>query len=195
LTDQTRYTYNWIGLEDFGTVYRKTLGIVGLGYVGRAVAERMRPFGVRLLYYKRYRLDPEEEERLGVEYRERDELLQESDIVTLHHRFHEGPDGNDKDFGAREFALMKPTAYLVNTARGRLVDEDALVEALSSGQLAGVGLDVFRHEPLPSGHPLLRMAREQDNVIITPHVAGAPGDEAQVMIAQELVEHVQAALR
>ena len=194
LTDQRRYTYNWIGLDDFGTLYGKTVGIVGLGYIGRAVAERMLPFGVRLLYYKRHRLDPDEEKRLGVEFRARDELLKESDFVTLHHRFEKGAGGNDRDFGAREFELMKPTAYLVNTARGRLVDEDALVDALTSGQIAGAGLDVFRYEPLPSGHPLLEMALQRDDVILTPHVAGAPGDEAQVVIATELIEHVQGVL-
>jgi glyoxylate reductase len=189
LTDQQRYTYNWIGLEDFGTLYRKRVGIVGAGQIGRAVAARLRPFGVRLLYTQRHRLAPDEESALGLQWRELDDLLRESDFVTLHHRFQEGPEGNDKQFGAREFALMKPTAYFINTARGRLVDEDALVEALRTRKIAGAGLDVFRYEPLPPEHPLLELAG--DNVILTPHVAGAPVNEAWRIIAEELVERLQ----
>ena len=147
---------------------------------------------MRLLYTQRHRLDPGAEVRLGVQWREVDALLGESDFVSLHHRFQEGPDGNDSHIGARELALMKPTAYLINTARGRLVDEDALVAALRSGQIAGAGLDVFRHEPLPADSPLFALAG--DNVILTPHEAGAPLVEARATIAQELNEHVQSAV-
>jgi phosphoglycerate dehydrogenase-like enzyme len=189
LTDQQRYTYNWIGLDDFGTLYRKRVGIVGVGQIGRAVAARLRPFGVRLLYTQRHRLAPDEEAALGLQWRELDDLLRESDFVTLHHRLQEGAGGNDGQFGVREFALMKPTAYFINTARGRLVDEEALVEALHDRRIAGAGLDVFRYEPLPPGHPLLELAG--DNVILTPHVAGAPVTEAWQIIAEELVERIQ----
>ena len=192
LTDQSKYTYNWIGLEDFGTLYGKTAGLIGLGLIGRATAARLRAFGMRLLYTQRTRLDPATEAALGVEWRSLDDLLAESDFVSLHHRFQEGPDGNDNHIGARELALMKPTAYLINTARGRLVDEDALVEALRTGQIAGAGLDVFRYEPLPGDHPLLELAG--DNVLLTPHTAGAPITEAWQTIAQELVEHVKYSL-
>jgi phosphoglycerate dehydrogenase-like enzyme len=188
LTDQRRYTYNWIGLEDFGTLYGKTVGLVGLGLIGRAVAARLRPFGVKLLYAQRRRLEPAAEAQLGVRWRDLDDLLQESDVVSLHHRFQEGPDGNDRHIGARELALMKPTAYLVNTARGRLVDEDALVEALRDGRIAGAALDVFRYEPLPPDHPFFALAG--DRLILTPHVAGAPVKEAWETIARELVERV-----
>lgn len=192
LTDQRRYTYNWIGLQDWGTLYGKTVGLIGLGLIGSATAVRLRSLGMRLLYTKRHRLGPDAEVRLGVQWREFDALLAESDFVSLHHRFEEGPGGNDKHIGARELALMKPTAYLINTARGRLVDEDALVAALHSGQIAGVGLDVFRQEPLPIDSPLFALAG--DNVILTSHVAGAPLGEAWATIAHELIEHVQAAI-
>ena len=188
LTDQRRYTYNWIGLHDFGVLYRKTLGLVGLGLIGRAVAQRARAFGMKLLYTQRTRLDPATEAALGVAWRPLDDLLAESDFVSLHHRFQEGPEGNDNHIGARELALMKPTAYLINTARGRLVDEDALVAALQSGQIAGAGLDVFRYEPLPPDHPLLALAGPR--LILTPHVAGAPVVEAWQTIADELVERL-----
>lgn len=192
LTDQQRYTYNWVDLQDFGTLYGKTAGLVGLGYIGRATAQRLRALGLRLLYTKRNRLDPAEEAQLGVQWRELDDLLRESDFVSLHHRFQAGPDGNDKHIGARAFELMKPTAYLINTARGRLVDEDALVEALRSGQVAGAGLDVFRYEPLPNNHPLWELVG--DNVILTPHIGGAPVTEAWQIVAEKLVENIQAAL-
>jgi glyoxylate reductase len=191
LTDQKKYTYNWIGLQDFGVLYRKTLGIVGLGLIGRAVAVRARAFGMRVLYSQRRRHDPALETQLGVTYCSLDELLAQSDFVSLHHRFDDSPDGNDRHFGAAAFARMKPSAFLINTARGRLVDEDALVAALRSGQIAGAGLDVFRHEPLPPDHPFFELAGER--LILTPHVAGAPIAEAWQTIAEELIEQVRAA--
>ena len=190
LTDQRRYTYNWIGLQEFGVLYRKTLGIVGLGLIGAAVAQRARAFGMRVLYTQRTRLDPGREQQLGVGWRQLDDLLAQSDFVSLHHRFQEEPGGNDKQIGARELALMKPTAYLINTARGRLVDEEALAAALAGGQIAGAGLDVFRYEPLPPGHPFFALAGPR--LILTPHVAGAPVAEARRTIADELVELLHA---
>jgi phosphoglycerate dehydrogenase-like enzyme len=192
LTDQKKYTYNWIGQHDFGVLYRKTLGIVGLGLIGRAVAVRARAFGMRVLYTQRRRHDPALEQRLGVTYQSLDELLAASDFVSLHHRFDDSPGGNDRHFGAAEFAAMKPTAFFINTARGRLADEDALVVALQSGEIAGAGLDVFRYEPLPPDHPFFALAGGR--LILTPHVAGAPIAEAWQTIADELVEHVQAAV-
>ncbi len=190
LTDQRRYTYNWIGLQEFGVLYRKTLGIVGLGLIGRAVAQRARAFGMKVLYTQRTRLPAGDERALGVSWRTLDDLLAESDFVSLHHRFQEGPDGNDKHIGAGELARMKPTAYLINTARGRLVDEDALVAALQNGQIAGAGLDVFRYEPLPPDHPFFTLAGPR--LILTPHVAGAPMIAAWQTIADELIETLQA---
>ena len=189
LTDQKLYTYNWIGLEDFGTLYGKTVGLVGLGLIGRATAARLRPFGMRLLYTQRNRLDEATEARLGVQWRSMDELLGESDFVTLHHRFQEKTPSNDNHIGERELGLMKSTAYLINTARGRLVDEDALVVAIKNGQIAGAGLDVFRYEPLPDDHALFGLAG--DNVILTPHVGGAPVQEAWTTIAADLVASIQ----
>lgn len=191
-TDQRRYTYNWVGLEEFGTLYRASVGIVGLGIIGRAVAARLRPFGVRLLYTQRTRLAADDEARLGVSFRPLDELLRQSDVVTLHHRFQEGPGGNDRQFGAREFALMRPGAIFINTARGRMVDEQALAEALRSGQIAGAGLDVFRYEPLPDDSPLLPLAG--DSLILTAHVAGAPMAEAWRHIAEECIEQISVRL-
>jgi phosphoglycerate dehydrogenase-like enzyme len=189
LTDQRRYTYNWIGLDGSGCLYRKKVGIVGFGQIGQAVAARLRPFGVQLRYTDLRRLDAAEEARLGVRWRDLDDLLCESDFVTLHHRFVEGPDGNDRQFGAREFGLMKPTTYFINTSRGRMVDEDALAEAVRMGRIAGAGIDVFRHEPFAPDNPLAAVAG--DNVILTAHTAGAPMVEAWQTTAQELIERIQ----
>ncbi len=192
LTDQRKYTYNWIDLPSAGAIYRKRVGIVGLGHIGRAVARRLRPFGVQLLYTDLQRFDPATEAELGVSWRSLENLLRESDFVSLHLRFTEGPGGNDKMFGAREFALMKPSAYFINTSRGRMVDEDALAEALKDGQIAGAGLDVFRYEPLPKDHPLLQLAGDQ--VILTAHVSGTYNVEAWQITANEVIERVQEAL-
>jgi phosphoglycerate dehydrogenase-like enzyme len=192
LTSQKKYTYNWIGLEQSGAIYAKKVGIVGFGHIGRAVASRLRPFGVRLLYTDLKRLEPQTEKELGVQWRQVDDLLRESDFVTLHLRFAEGPGGNENMFGAEQFALMKPSAYFINTSRGRLVDEAALVEALRARTIAGAGLDVFRYEPLPPDHPLLTLAG--DNVILTAHTAGTYNPEAWQTIAEEIVEDVRAVL-
>jgi phosphoglycerate dehydrogenase-like enzyme len=193
LTDQRKYTYNWIGLPESGAIYRKKVGIVGLGHIGQAVAKRLRPFGVQLLYTDLKRLDPAQEAALGVKFRPLDDLLRESDFVTLHLRFQEGPDGNEKMFSTREFGLMKQTAYFINTSRGRMVDEDALAAALREGQIGGAGLDVFRYEPLPKDHPLLALAGDQ--VLLTAHTAGAYNPESWHTTAVEVVERVQEALR
>jgi phosphoglycerate dehydrogenase-like enzyme len=189
LTDQRRYTYNWIGLTESGCLYRKKVGIVGLGYIGREVAVRLQPFGAQLLYTDLNRLPSAEEARLAVRWHSLDALLCESDFITLHHRFVDGPGGNDRHFGAREFALMKSTAYFINTARGRLVDEDALAEALRTGRIAGAGIDVFRYEPFAPDNPLAALAG--DNVILTAHTAGAAMPEAWQTTAQELIERIQ----
>jgi phosphoglycerate dehydrogenase-like enzyme len=192
LTDQRKYTYNWIDLPNSGALYRKKVGIVGLGFIGREVVKRLRPFGVQLLYTDLQRFPAEFEKSLGVSWRSMDDLLKESDFVTLHLRFQDGPDGNDKQFGAPEFAKMKPTAYFINTSRGRMVDEDALVDAIKTGQIAGAGLDVFRYEPLPADHPLLELCG--DNVILTAHVAGTYMVEAWQTTAVEIIERIQEAL-
>jgi phosphoglycerate dehydrogenase-like enzyme len=175
LTDQRTYVYNWTDLQGSGYVYGKVVGIIGAGGIGSRVAQLLAPFGVRLLYTQRHRLPEGEEQRLGLEYREFDDLIRESDVITLHHRLQEGPGGSELQFCAREFAMMKPSAFLVNTARGRILDERALAEALRGGEISGVALDVFHYEPLPKDHPLLSLVG--DNVILTPHIAAGSESE------------------
>jgi phosphoglycerate dehydrogenase-like enzyme len=186
LTDQKKYTYNWVGLKEFGLLGGRTVGLVGLGYIAKATARILRGFSSNVIYYKPKRLSKAEEADLGVEWRELDDLLERSDYVSLHHRFVEGPDGNDKQFDSDAFRRMKRTAFFINTARGRMVDEDALCEAVRSGHIAGAALDVFRYEPLPDYHPFFDLPSEK--VILTPHVGGVPVKEAAEAVAREIVE-------
>jgi glyoxylate reductase len=184
LTDQQRYVYNWIGLDGSGSLRGKSVGIVGLGAIGTLVATLLQPFGVRLSYTQRHRLERSEEQRLGVEWREFDEILCECDVITLHCRLQEGVGGNERRFGEREFAMMKPTAFLINTARGRLIDDDALISALRDHRIAGAALDTFRYEPLPADHPLFAVAG--DNVILSSHIAAGSDSEYWSEVLREI---------
>ena len=167
VTDQENYSYNWVGLDLFEAVLGKTVGLVGVGQIGLVAAKLLVAFGVDVVYYKRNRFSPEEEAELQIRYLPFDQLLAESHCVSLHNRF--APD-TEKMMGAREFALMPRGSFFVNTARGRLVDEDALMAALHSGHLAGAALDVFWWEPILPDSPL----RQTPNLLMTPHTAGTP---------------------
>ena len=148
----------------------KTMGIVGLGSIGRATARLAQAFGMRTIGFSP-RLGAADFSEAGIERRARlDDLLKDSDIVSLHLALTPGTHGF---VGARELGLMKRSAFLVNTARGGLVDEAALVEALESGTIAGAGLDVFETEPLPATSRLTTL----DTVVLSPHTAGST-DEA-----------------
>ena len=146
-------------------VHGATLGIVGFGRIGQAVARRAKGFGMRLLYHSRSP-KPGEAEPLGAEYRSLDDMLRESDFVSLHVPLTEETRGL---IGTRELGLMKPTAHLVNTARGPVVDQRALYEALQEGRIAGAGIDVFETEPVPTDDPLLTL----ENVTLLPHIGSA----------------------
>jgi phosphoglycerate dehydrogenase-like enzyme len=151
-----------------GELQGRTLGIVGLGHSGRELVRLAAPFAMRVLACSPS-ADPGQAEALGVRLTSLEELLREADFVSLHCRLTERTRAL---LGARELALMKPTAYLVNVARGELVDQGALTEALGQGRLAGAGLDVFEHEPLPPDDPLTAL----DNVILTPHWLASTAD-------------------
>ena len=148
-----------------GDVSGATLGIVGLGRIGLAMARRAAGFGMRLLYWSRSRR-PEAEAQLGLTYVDFVTLLRESDFVSLHVPL--VPDTRHL-VGARELSLMKPTAYLINAARGPIVDQGALYEALATGRIAGAGLDVFEKEPIDPSDPLLGL----ENCVLIPHVGAA----------------------
>jgi phosphoglycerate dehydrogenase-like enzyme len=161
----------------------KTLGVVGLGRIGTRIAAFGRFLGMRVLAWGPT-LTAERAAAAGAAYTDLDTLLRESDVVTLHTRLSELTRGL---IGAERLALMKPTAYLVNTARGPIVDEAALVAALRSGRLAGAALDVFDREPLPPGHPLTTL----DNVVLTPHI-GYVTREAYEIFFTEVVDAILA---
>ncbi|GAB6101318.1 glyoxylate reductase [Thermococcus atlanticus] len=145
-------------------VYGKTIGIVGFGRIGQAVAKRARGFGMRILYNSRTR-KPEAEKELGAEFRPLEELLRESDFIVLavpltkktYHMINE-----------ERLKLMKPTAILVNIARGKVVDTEALIRALKEGWIAGAGLDVYEEEPYYNGELF-----SLDNVVLAPHIGSA----------------------
>ncbi len=143
----------------------KALGIVGLGNIGKKVARRAAAFDMDIRYYDIKRLAENEEDALGVHFVLFTELLRTSDVVSLHVPL---DDTTRKMLGAREFAMMKPSAILINTCRGPVVDEDALHRALVEGQIAAAGLDVMVEEPPALTHPLFALP----NVTLTPHSAG-----------------------
>ena len=143
----------------------KTLGVVGMGGIGQATARRAKAFGMEIVYQSRSEIDPAIADELGARRVELDELLAISDVVSLHCPY--GP-ATHHLIGAEQLAAMKDTAYLVNTARGPIIDEAALAQALREGQVAGAGLDVFEQEP--KVHPWLL---ELENVALVPHLGSA----------------------
>ncbi|MEM2739692.1 MAG: hydroxyacid dehydrogenase [Candidatus Bathyarchaeia archaeon] len=157
----------------------KTVGLVGFGFVARELAKLLKPFDVRILVYDPY-VSVDEVEEYGAEKTDLDRLLSLSDIVSLHAA---STSETYHMIGEREFKLMKPNAVLINTARGALIDEEALIEALKTERIAWAVLDVFEKEPLPEDSPLYDL----DNVFLTPHIAGL-SDERRNMLFGIIVE-------
>jgi len=148
-------------------IHHATLGIIGLGRIGMEVAKRARGFDMKILYYSRSRKSAEEESRLGLEYVDKmSELLSRSDFVSIHVPLTEE---THKLIGTDEFAVMKPGAIFINASRGAVVDQQALYEALKTGQIFSAAIDVTEIEPIPLDDPLLTL----DNIVITPHIGSA----------------------
>ena len=161
----------------------KRLGIIGMGEIGYQVAKRARALGMKILYYSRTRKFDVEKE-LKAEYKSLEEVLTDSDIVSLH-----VPLTNEtkKMIGERELRMMKDTAYLINTSRGKVIDEKALIKALENSWIAGAALDVFEIEPTPRDNPLLKLS----NVVVTPHIGSADRETRErmaLMVAENLIE-------
>jgi phosphoglycerate dehydrogenase-like enzyme len=167
-------------------MFDKALGIVGLGTIGKKVARLAKAFGMRVQYYDIARLSEDAEDALGVRFRLLRELLRSSDVVSLHVPLNDSTRGM---IGARELALLKPTAILINTCRGPVIDEPALHRALSEDKFFGAGLDVFDQEPPPADNPLLKLP----NVLLTAHFAGPTWDNhvARFRNAFDNVQRVQ----
>lgn len=154
-------------------VHHKTLGIIGFGRIGRALAKRAGGFDMQVLYHDRYPADPDTERALNARSVSMEELLAQSDFVSVHTDYN--PETHHL-IGAPELASMKPTAYLINTSRGACVDEAALVQALRSGTIAGAGIDVFEREP-----EIDRGLLELSNAVLAPHIASASLDTRNAM--------------
>jgi glyoxylate reductase len=178
------WSWSWdfmLGRDAWGS----TLGIVGLGAIAKAVVRRAKGFSMKVIYTKPERADEALEQELGVRYVSFDELLETSDIVSLHCPLN---DSTKHLINAAALAKMQPTAFLINTARGAIVDEAALVRALDRGEIAGAGLDVFEREPVV--HPGLK---QRANVVLVPHLGSATVDTRERM-ALRAVANVEAAL-
>lgn len=165
----------------------KVLGIIGLGTIGKKVARLALAFGMAVHYYDIVRLSEAEEDALGVRFRLLPEILRHSDILSLHVPLN---DSTRHMIGAAELAVMKPSAIIVNTSRGPVIDEKAMTAALSAGELFGAGLDVFDEEPTPPDNPLLKL----DNVVLTAHLAG-PTLESNITRLRNGFDNVQRVAR
>lgn len=167
-TTQREYRANWAQIQGVTELKDSSVGIIGLGDIGMEIAKRCRAFEMDVFYHQRQRHAPDVEERFGARFLSFVDLLKSVDYLVLvlpHTAESEGL------IGAAELARMKPAATLINVARGAVVDEDALVEALRSGRIAMAGLDVYREEPLPASSPLIGLP----NAVLTPHLGGGSG--------------------
>ncbi|MGC6371846.1 D-2-hydroxyacid dehydrogenase family protein [Pseudomonas sp. K2I15] len=166
-----------------GDLYGKTLGVLGLGSIGQKIARYGQVFGMRVIAWSE-NLTPERAAEAGVTWVSKRELFEQADVLSIHLVL------SDRSRGlvdAEALGWMKPTAQLVNTARGPIVDEAALVDALANGRLAGAALDVYAQEPLPAGHPF----RQLPNVLATPHV-GYVSEQNYRQFYEQMIEDIQA---
>jgi D-3-phosphoglycerate dehydrogenase / 2-oxoglutarate reductase len=177
-----------LGVELHG----KVLGIIGLGRVGKEVARLAQALSMRVIACDPF-VSAKQGQQVGVTLHSKEEVLQRADFVTLHATLANDESGTRRLIGARELHLLKPGAYLVNSARGNFIDEEALLTALNERRLAGVALDVFSQEPI-GDDTVLRQLLSQERVIATPHL-GASTAEAQVRVATEVARKIISALR
>jgi len=179
---RTDDTFQWGMMKNMGRLlYGKELGIIGMGRIGLAVAKRAAAFGMRISYYKRKRLDPIIEMETGATFKRLDDLIRSADVISIH-----TPLTRDTWhlIGQRELSMMKPDAVLINTSRGAVVDEKALIKHLAAGKLAGAGLDVFENEPdIPA--ELMQM----NNVVLTPHI-GTDTVETRISMTRESARNI-----
>jgi phosphoglycerate dehydrogenase-like enzyme len=171
-------------------LHDKNWGLVGAGRIGREVAKKAKGLGSHVLYYDRKRMSPTEEKRFGAKERQLDDLLMESDVVSIHLPLTSETRGL---IGEARLRMMKPNAVLVNPSRGEIVDEAALAKAVLEGWIMGASVDVYSQEPPPPEHPLILAAREGAPLILTPHIAGAT-NEARLRIIKTSMENVARAL-
>ncbi len=168
--------------DGLGTdIFQKKVGIIGYGNIGRATGRILKSMGADIYYYKRHQLSTEEEKAEQVTYATKEEIFHTCDIISLHTPYNED---SHHLINATTIGMMKPTAILVNTSRGKVVDEAALVDALKTGKIAGAALDVYEHNDNPLGD-----LYDMENVVMTPHV-GTQTREARVAMAKEFTNNV-----
>ena len=173
-------------------LHQKVLGIIGLGKIGKEMAQRAQAFGMRVIASDPF-VTAKQAQQVGVTLHSKEEVLQRADFVTLHATLTNDERGTRRLLSFRELRLLKPGAYLVNCARGNLIDEEALLAVLTEGRLAGVALDVFSQEPI-GDDTVLRQLLAHERVIATPHL-GASTIEAQARVATEVARNIISALR
>lgn len=174
--------FEWGLMKNLGSgPYGKTLGIIGMGKIGKALARRAIAFGMKIIYHKRTQLSSETEKEFNATYVSMEELLKTADVISLNCPL---TDATHHLLSHPQFQLMKQGAYVINTARGPVIDEEAMVHYLKNGHLAGAGLDVFENEP--SIHPELLTL---DNVVMTPHT-GTGTVETRIETAREAAENI-----
>ncbi len=178
-TDENTFAYNWLGYTDLDCLHSKTVSILGMGEIGVELARRLRPFRVKAIYYHKRRPYPQNVEReLWVRHASLSDCLRLADIVVSLLPFSAE---TDRSIHAGMLALMKPSSALVHLGSGGVLDEQALVEALRAGKLAGAALDTFEYEPLQPTHSLVTLARDpKSNLLLTPHTAaGLPEERSE----------------
>ena len=181
LTAERKIAFHWMHNTRVHEVLGKTLGIIGMGEIGCELARRASVMGMRNLYYKRTPLSAELEGVFDATYADLDHLLRESDYVCVATPHTPATEGM---IGAAQIDMMKESAYIVNIARGGIIDEEAMIDALQENRIAGAGLDVFTYEPLPADSPLCSL----DNVILCPHFGGGTGTNRNIELGAALAE-------
>lgn len=179
-TDENTFAFNWLNYTDIGGLYDKTVAIIGMGEIGVELARRLKPFRLNALYYnKRTRYPLRVEQELSATYASLEDCARDADVLVSLLPFSAV---TDRSIGESIFGRMKPGSYFVHTGSGSVVDEQALIEALKSGKLAGAGLDTYEFEPLQPTHSLVALARDlHANLLLTPHTAAAylPADRSE----------------
>ncbi len=189
LVDGVRHIENdawqgWAPTAMLGSrIYGKRLGIIGMGRIGQAVAKRAAAFGLDIHYHNRKRLHPDTERQLGARYWESlDQMLARMDVISIHCPH---TPGTFHLLSARRLKLMKPSAYIVNTARGEIIDENALIRMLEAGELGGAGLDVFEH-----GHEISDRLKAAQNVVLLPHM-GSATSESRMEMGEKVIINIK----
>ncbi|MCE2506519.1 MAG: D-glycerate dehydrogenase [Nitrosopumilaceae archaeon] len=170
--------YDYVGLDLQG----KTLGILGLGRIGKTLAKRAKAFDMKIIYHSKNRLSKSKEKSLGVKYVSFERLVSQSDVISIHVPHTKD---TDKMFNMKVFKKMKKSAFLINTSRGKVVNEKDLVSALKKNIIAGAGLDVFEQEPIGKNHPLVKL----QNIVLAPHI-GSSTKETRAKMAEITVKNL-----